>query len=206
MAYTFQGLRYSLPVSVESIDRSAVVEALNLKRRGVVRSGQYWRVSITLEPDFHESRNAFGRLSAHRSRHSRHEAFDLPMPQPPDDDNPLDSLAPQVMRAGAEAGLVRVQQALAVLHPDGLGRFVRVQGRPKVFQIIQVVEVSGQSGASDLALYPAISRGDYPTGETVRLEFHSFNIRCRYSPDGNFATQVNASGVVAEQVVVDEAV
>lgn len=204
----FLGLSYMYPLTVESVDNSQVVEALNLSRRGVRRPGQYWRLTVTLEPEFHADTGgtAFARLAAHKATHGADLTFEVAMPQLTAAGHSLDSRAPPVVgRNAADNDEFRVGVPFAVME-DAVGRFVQFGGRTKVYQIQEVTAVAGDAGKSDMRVFPLITPADFPLGQNIVLNFHSFNMTARYLPTGDFAVQVNQQGLVYETVVFEEAV
>lgn len=193
----FLGLPYTYPLRIESIEPAEVMETLNLKRRIIQRAGQYWRLRIQLQPEFGNKAQTFGKLLAHKSRHYMGQPFDLPMPQPPGS-SPLDTADPASIGSGASAEHLRV---VLPVHPSMVGRFVKVADAAKIYQIAAASRAG--STASDLTLYPALPFADLPADSF--LVFHSFDIRVRYAPGGDFSVGMNRDGMMSETITVDEA-
>lgn len=207
MPLRFQGLAYMNPLIVESVDSSQVVEALNLSKRGIRRPGQYWRMTLTLEPEFQAAQgsNAFARLAAHKAEMGKDKTFPVPMPQLTGTGHVLDGVSPPVVdRNAAEDTDFRVHTPFAQMH-EAIGRFVKFAGRDKIYMIQNVSAVSGQSGRTDIRTFPLITPDDFPLGQPIILMYHTFNMTARYQPTGRFSVQVNGQGILQETIVVEEA-
>ena len=194
----FLGLRYTLPVTVQSIDNDNVMESRSFKRRVVRRPGQYWRFTLGLEPVFLNAQQAYSKFLAHQSEHSKSETFEVPVPNL----FPADSLAGQApvpYTAGAEAGLLRIALPLAsAMH----GRLVKFAGRSKVY-IVASAEAVGTTH-TDLRLYPQVGHSDAAADGNLVLD--GVMAKVRYRPSGDFSVTIDRNAMMVQRVVWDEAV
>ena len=192
----FLGLSYVNPVAVESVDQTDITESLSLKKQVLRRPGQYWRLSLTLSPEYNNSGGGFARLAAHKAEQGKSGEFDIAVPQPPGGDV-YDAMDTVIQHIAGTDNAVRIPVANSVFL---IGRFVTFGTDRKVYQIKSSATVSATS--TDIQLTPPVQYADLPAGVLLG----DVQMRVRYSNAGGFSVTLGRGGVMTERVVVEEVI
>lgn len=194
---------YINPIIFTPRDNVLVARAANNQIRSVETDGQYWEMTITLAPVNVADPDGFADLLVHRTQHSSNTPFTMPCPQPSYEGHPMDSLSNGYISApGALTNSLRIDKTPAQLS-RGVGRFVKILNLAKIYQIQRVDAVTGQSGVSDVVLYPAITHGQLGVGQDNMI-FHSFDMKVTYINTGTFTVRSNRTGIVTHTITVTE--
>lgn len=216
----FLGLRYAMPISIESVSTESVHEAINGQKFIVRKPYQYWRFRIRLEPkaqQFDES--AWGQLIAHRAQHQQGGTFPMIAPQPYlcDIERPGAEGA-HASRISGSNNVFTVTDTIAIfLNCIVPGRMVQLmetaanggtpEGPGKLYMITSVGNrrtVNGQFVVDDVSFFPAlnITAGDSPARHLRTWDPVG---RFRYAETGDDAITLNSSGIIDTSITVEEA-
>lgn len=171
---SFMGMKYVVPIDIESERIAFVGSTLSLRRQIVEPDAQRWLVRVGLQAA-HGS-NA-GALVAHRFAQGRRGIFEIAMPQVPGVIVP--SGASARLAAAAAAGTTRLRLSIGGAIGDvGAGRFVRIGASPKIYQVKAPLHSAAVAHEINADIFPPLVA---PAGAGSAVDFTP-SLRARYQP------------------------
>ena len=177
------GLRYSTPLTINSIERVHRSETLNLKIQTVSNDAQRWELMIALEPD--ASRDPTPKsaaLGVHRHSHGLTKSFTTAMPQTlgtrAEGDVTITDASSWVR--GSDVNLVGKKEigvGFTAWPPVSLGRYISIGTHPKIYEVTSVGRRAGTNTAR-IGVFPALVVAATGVVNT------SPDVTCYYADDG----------------------